>query len=123
MTIVTLDPDAFRTWLLAQSEDAVVGIAGTAGRCPLACFLNAQGGCFDPLCNPQAGGAGYMVGGGEYAFYDGSSAPLKKAPLPAWADWFLVLIDVQHGYGEPVARCVALGVLDRALAAVGKGGQ
>jgi|SRR5579875_155362 len=105
---ISMNPDVFRAWLLAQDEDEVVGTATRAGECPLARFLNEQ----------AAGGERYEVGEVFYWAYDASGCSVEAAPLPAWAERFVGLVDRWCGGvpGRAVTRRVALRLLDACCA-------
>jgi hypothetical protein len=95
---MVLDPGAFRAWLLAQSEGAVVGRAVRARWCPLACYLRARD------------SREYSVAGNCC-----TGEPGEVFLLPGWAEAFAVLVDVAHEDGAPVLREAALVALDRVL--------
>jgi hypothetical protein len=113
MGYISIDPDAFRAWLLAHGGHERVGVAASALRCPLACFLNEQG----------VEGIRYEVSGARVWGYDVAAEFLvNEASLPGWAERFVGLVDSWVRAGD-VACSVAVSLLDQTLVSHGQGSE
>jgi hypothetical protein len=113
MGYISINPAVFRAWLLAHGEHEQVGVAASALRCPLACFLNGHGGR----------GIRYEVSSAHVWVYDVSAECLvEEVSLPGWAERFVGLVDSWVRAGN-VACSVAVDLLDQALASRGEGSE
>src|SRR5581483_10694501 len=96
VNLYPIDLDELRSFLLAQDEHAVVGVACEDGQCPLACFLNAQ-----------YQGSTFAVSLMNYCrLMDDVSLGLvaeEVYPLPTWARLFVYLVDQAAGFSAGVA--------------------
>lgn len=84
----------FSTWLRAQQDDAVVGLACSHTSCPLATYLDELGWEFSSITTNIC-----CVNGGYFV-------------LPPWARLFIDLIDEGDWHGE-VTAASARALLER----------
>jgi hypothetical protein len=108
MMEMVLDPDAFRAWLLAHDEGAVVGKGVSACQCPLALYLRERD-----------GGVYSVVG--DYCTARFGEMMDEVFRLPGWAEEFVLQVDMAHEDGAPVLREEALAVLEQVLVGVSDG--